>query len=215
MPTNRLTLGTLDWTAVDGPLTLGDRAAAYASQFPECPGSVWVAGARGQWLYGVWQIGAYYKNASRYYGAFPHSFVSRVLALFPDVAPADILHAFSGSLPAGPYTRLDINPDCGAELVGSVYDVAALTAKRFRLVIADPSYSAADAVKYGTASINRGRATRALAEVVAPGGHLAWLDTAWPMHSKDLWQYYGQIQLVRSTNHRFRGVSLFERKAAA
>lgn len=212
---NRLSLGELDWSTIDGPLTLRDRAASYASRFPECPGAVWVAGDRDQWLYGVWQIGAYYKNATRYYGAYPYSYLERIAALFPDIAPADVLHAFSGSLPPGAYTRLDINPDCGAELVGSVYDVAALTSKRFRLVIADPPYSKADADRYGTKSVNIGKATRALAGVVESGGHLAWLDTSWPMHSKTLWQYYGAIEVRRSTNHRLRGVSLFERKAGA
>lgn len=196
-------------------LTLGDRALAYSLNFPECPNSVWVAGDRAQWLYGVWQLGAYYKNATRYYGAFPHSFIERVLALYPEIDPVDILHVFSGSLPAGAYTRLDINPECGAELVGSVYDVAALTPKQFRLVIADPSYSKPDAAHYGTPSIDRGRATRALADVVAPGGHLAWLDTAWPMHRKALWSYYGAITVIRSTNHRVWTLTLFERKAVS
>lgn len=194
-------------------LTLADRALAYQLQFPECSDSVWIAG-RGRWLYGVWQLGAYYKNGSTYYGAFPHSFLDRVLALYPEIAPAEVLHVFSGSLPGGDYTRLDINPDCGAELVGSVYDVGALTTKRFRLVIADPSYSAADAERYGTASIDRGRATNALADVLAPGGHLAWLDTAWPMHQKARWHYYGAISVIRSTNHRIRALTLFERKSA-
>lgn len=195
------------------PLTLHERALAYQMNFPECPASVWVAGDAAQWLYGVWQIGAYYANATDYYGAFPRTFVDRVRALFPDIIEADILHAFSGSLPPGAYTRLDINPNLGAELVGTVYEVAALTSQRFKLVIADPSYSAADAERYGTPSINRGKATRALASVVEPGGHLVWLDTAWPMHSKTLWKYYGLISVIRSTNHRARVVSLFERRA--
>lgn len=203
--------GEPTWVGLTGRPTLADRAASYHVQFPECPNAVWVAGDKGQWLYGVWQLGQYWKNATRYYGAYPHSFLERVHALFPEIEQRDVLHVFNGSLPKGEYTRLDINPACQPELVGSVYDVAQLTSRSFRLIVADPSYSAADAKRYGTKSIDRGKATRALAQVVKPGGHLVWLDTAWPMYRKELWRYYGAIEIRRSTNQRLRGVSLFER----
>jgi hypothetical protein len=197
-------------------LSLHDRRDAYLQAFPQCPDAVWVAG-RGRWLYGCWQIGNDYRNGSRYYGAYPRSFLRRVMALFPDVqdenrSKPSILHAFSGSLPKGDYVRLDVKD--GADVVGSVYDAPKLFSheRRFRLVLADPPYSAADSAKYGTGAIDRGRAMRALAQVMEPGGHLVWLDTVWPMHRKAEWHYYGQIVLVRSTNHRVRSVSLFERK---
>jgi hypothetical protein len=177
---------------------------------------VWVAGD-GRWLYGCWQIGNDYRNGTRYYGAYPKSFLSRAMALFPDIPHEDdgpnILHAFSGSLQKGDYIRLDVRED--ADVVGSVYDAPELFGyqRRFGLVFADPPYSAADSEKYGTGPVDRGRAMRALAQVTKPGGHLVWLDTAWPMHRKAEWHYYGQIVLVRSTNHRVRSVSLFERKS--
>lgn len=192
-------------------LSLRERVRSYLSVFPQCDDAVWIAGG-GRWLYGIWQIGADYRNGSTYYGAYPKGFLQRVTALFPEIPPSEILHAFSGSLPPGPYTRLDLNPALEPDLVGNVYDVATLTTKRFQLVIADPQYSAADGEKYGTPPLNRGRATHALAQVTTPGGHLVWLDTTWPMHRKTDWHYYGAIELRRSTNHRLRGVSLFERK---
>lgn len=195
------------------PLTLQARARSYLRAFPQCPDAMWVAGD-GRWLYGIWQSGGMWGNATRYYGAFPRTFLARVGALFPEIQPAHTLHAFSGSLPKGPYTRLDSNPACRPELVGSVYDVARLTRRRFQLVVADPPYTAEDAARYGTAAVDRGRATTALAAVTAPGGHLVWLDTTWPMHRKALWHYYGAIEFRRSTNHRIRSVSLFERRAA-
>lgn len=195
-------------------LTLADRVASYSQRFPDCPNAMWVAGDKKQWLYGIWQLGQYWKNGSRYYGAYPHSFLDRVAAVFPEIAAHETLHVFSGSLPAGEYTRLDINPACDPELVGSVYDIKKLTARKFGLVIADPPYSAEDAKQYGTAGVDRGKATRAIADVVVRGGQLVWLDTTWPMYRKDLWHYYGAIELRRSTNQRLRGVSLFERKAA-
>jgi 16S rRNA G966 N2-methylase RsmD len=137
-----------------------------------------------------------------------------VQALFPDVTdPADVLHVFSGSLPAGPYVRCDSLQD--AELRCSVYDLAATTPAKFRLVLADPPYSAADAVKYGTPMVDRRRAMAALAGVVEPGGFVVWLDQVWPMHSKREWVTVGRILLQRSTNHRVRVVSIFERVALA
>ena len=163
--------------------------------------------------YGVWVIGNDYRNKTAYYGAYPPGFLDRVQALFPDVAAADTLHAFSGSLPAGDYARLDINPAQQPDVVGSVYDAERLFAARarFELVIADPPYSQEDAMHYNTTMIDRRRATAALAAVVAPGGHLVWLDTVWPMHNKKQWLTVGRIFLLRSTNHRVRLVSIFER----
>jgi hypothetical protein len=81
--------------------------------------------------------------------------------------------------------------------------------------------------------VNRGKALRALAQVIQPGGWLVWLDTVWPMHSKlewasaasialvtdweledGEWDSTGLIALVRSTNHRVRMVSMFQRRVA-
>jgi hypothetical protein len=59
------------------------------------------------------------------------------------------------------------------------------------------------------------KATRALAGVLEPGGYLAWLDTSWPMHSKRELVTVGRIYIQRSTMHRTRVCTLFERKAAA
>ena len=64
---------------------------------------------------------------------------------------------------------------------------------------ADPPYSADDAKRYGTPMVNRAKALNALAAVVPVGGHLVWLDTAWPMHSKQQWLTVGRVAIVRST----------------
>ena len=53
---------------------------------------------------------------------------------------------------------------------------------------------------------------REAARVTAPGGNLVWLDQKRPMFRKDQWRLWGAIGLVRSTNHRVRLVSIFERK---
>lgn len=94
-----------------------------------------------------------------------------------------------------------------------MYDVPRLFgATRFRLIMADPPYSQQDATHYQTPAIYRRRALAALAEVTAPGGFCVWLDTVWPMHSKRQWRTCGRIALTRSTNHRLRDITIFERQ---
>lgn len=219
-------------------MTLRDRATAFALTFSRWP-AAWptIVTERGgrEVLYATWLIGNDYRNKTKFYGSYPPGYLARVMALFPDAEggpdcprfdpdcqsrdgechdgcePA-VLHAFSGSLPIGPYVRLDVRQP--AELRCSVYDVADVADHPFSLVLADPPYSSADAVKYETAMVDRRRVLAALAQVTCVGGHLVWLDTVWPMHSKRDWVTVGRITIVRSTNHRVRLASIFERVAA-
>lgn len=195
-------------------MTLLDRIDAYKKAYPKHPASwPWLTEEDGRSvLYAIWVVGNDYRNKTTYYGAYPPRFLDHVMALFPDMAPEDVLHVFSGSLPEGPYTRVDVNPMLKPDVVGSVYDVAQLFgARRFKLQIADPPYSDDDAVKYGTVMVDRYKVTQALASVAPVGGYLAWLDCVWPMHTKAQWVTVGRIFLQRATNHRVRVVSLFER----
>ncbi len=196
-------------------MTLQQRAAAYAAAFPKFP-AAWprvVQERKHDVLYATWVLGNDYRTRSTYYGAYPHGYLPRVEALFPDlVAGEAVLHVFSGSMPASSrYLRLDANAELQPDVVGSVYDAARLFGQQFQLVLADPPYSAADAEKYGTPMVNRGKALRSLAQVTQAGGFLVWLDVCWPMHRKDQWTTVGRILLQRSTNHRARVVSIFER----
>jgi len=200
-------------------MTLQQRADAYAAAFPSRPPlQIATEGAgkdRRDVLYGQWVCGNDYTNKSRFYGAYPHGYLERVMALFPGVhGAASVLHAFSGSLPPGNYSRCDIVQP--AELQCRVEDLprceSFLKFGPWELVLADTPYSAEDAKKYGTPMINRGRVFRALAQVVRPGGHVVWLDTTWPMHRKDEWRTVARIGLTRSTNHRVRMVTIFERR---
>lgn len=204
-------------------LTLADRAWAYAhsefgQKYPASRLTV-VTEQKQPVLYGRWVIGNDYRNKSRYYGAFPNGFLPRLMGLFPDVAnhgstwrTQNILHAFSGSLPEGFYQRCDSHQP--AELRCRIEDIAKHAHGLFELVIADPPYSDTDAEKYGTPMIQRAHVTAALAKVTKPGGHLAWLDCVWPMHKKSEWRTVGRIAITRSTNHRVRDLTLFERQAA-
>lgn len=199
-------------------LTLDERVEHFKAAFPDCSASwPWLVQEGGRPVfYARWLSGQDYRNKTSYYGAFPGGFLKKLMALFPDIDAQHVLHAFSGSLPKGEYTRIDCNPSVAPDIVGNVYDAAALVGpRRFRLAIADPPYTPADAKHYGTSGVNRRLATRALADVVVPRGFLAWLDCCWPMHVKEQWRTVGRITVLRSTNHRLRELTIFERVGAA
>lgn len=199
-------------------ISIAERIAAFERAFPQWP-AAWPRLVREQGrdvLYAIWMLGHDYRNKVRYYGAYPPGYLDRIMALFPDDhrVGADVLHVFSGSLPArAHYVRCDSHQP--ADLQCSVYDLGQTHAAgyRFTLVLADPPYSSADAAQYGTAMVDRRRATAALAQVTRVGGHLVWLDTVWPMHRKTEWVTVGRIAIVRSTNHRVRMATIFERCA--
>ncbi len=203
-------------------LTVHDRAIAYMRSYygERFPDSIpWVS-PTGRWLYGNWNIGSLYANESRYDGAYPRTYLGRLLALFPEIRERDILHVFSGGLPKSRATRLDLNPDCDPELLGNVYELAELLRDnrpgwRPEFVAVDPPYSVADAkARYATPGVNSARVMRVLAANVDPGAHVAWLSTAKPLYRKDEWAYWGRISIERSTGHRDRSVSLFTRRQA-
>lgn len=162
-------------------------------------------------IYGTWVIGARYGNATDYHGAYPATYLERMVALFPDLYREDnahrVLHAFSGSLPPGPYLRLDLKADREPEIVDSVYYVSGA----IDLGFSDPPYTDKDAGVYGVEPINRGKALRSLALVTVSGGFHVWLDVCWPMHRKDQWRTVGRITVIRSTNHVVRMATIFER----
>jgi hypothetical protein len=189
------------------PLTPIDRAGLYTRAFPDYP-SVW---SDKDWLMGQWNMGNNYQG-SGYHGAYPPAFVKRVMAMFPDAGR--ILHLFSGSLPGGAYVRVDRRADVGAGVVPDVRGDAEslpLTARTFDLVLADPPYSQEDANKYGTPMVDRRRVFAECVRVLRQGGHLVWLDTVHPMYRKSELQLWGQIGIVRSTNHRYRIVTFWLR----
>lgn len=219
------------------------RADLYNKAFPARPPLVF-GGSSGM-VVGTWMIGACYKNPNNLYGAYPHGYLERVHAMFPDARR--ILHVFSGGLKVQEAGELawpglsesiltiqettginagiiladqgyninlvDIHgPDQGRYPTwqGDVLDMPEEWAERFDLVLADPPYSTADAVKYDCPPPNRGKIMRALRKVTAKAGNLVWLDQVWPMHRKAEWKTWGTIGLIRSTNHRVRVVSIFQ-----
>jgi hypothetical protein len=201
-----------------------DHALYYNEAFPKRPP---LAHGNGM-VTGTWMIGACYKNPNPLYGAYPHGYLERVHAMFPDAN--NVLHAFSGGLTHKQAwyaaTRWNGDPHVKIELVdvhgpeqgryptwqGDLLDFCFLPENdaKFDLILADPPYSKEDAAKYDVAMVNRREAIASLYNVAAPGANLVWLDQVWPQHLKREWKTWGTIGLVRSTNHRVRMVSIFE-----
>ena len=49
---------------------------------------------------------------------------------------------------------------------------------------------------------------------VATGTHIVWLDQVLPMYRKDVFAIDAVIGMVKSTNHRFRVMTVFRRLGA-
>ena len=193
-------------------LTPSQRIAEYARRFPEFP-APYLAGDR---IEGLWIMGNNYRT-SGYYGAYPHGYLDRVLAMFPDAAPGRTLHLFSGSLPEGGILRgtirFDINPSLGPDVVGDAHRLSSFfPVEIFDLILADPPYSAEDAEHYGTPMVNRRKVLAECHKILAPGGWLIWLDQVLPMFRKTDWRLAMAIGMVKSTNHRVRGVFGFQKQ---
>jgi hypothetical protein len=77
--------------------------------------------------------------------------------------------------------------------------------------MADPPYSVEDCDHYQTTMIKRNVVLKSLARVKS-GTHVVWLDQVLPMYRKDDWFIDAYIGMVKSTNHRFRMITIFRRK---
>jgi hypothetical protein len=164
-------------------LTLADRVDAYKRAFPQWPQSwPWIvqegAGAhRHDVAYGVWKIGQDYRNKSRFYGAYPHGYLERVMAFFPDLTPASpksaVMHVFSGSLPPGHYERVDVLQDADTQcdvldLPNIVLNLPPVPDSRGPAVFADRRRQVRDAdgqPRQGAARARAGDSARRLARV--------------------------------------------------
>lgn len=159
---------------------------------------------------GTWIMGNDYRVKSGFYGGYPATYLRRIKALFPD--KEQVLHLFSGrvDLAAMPGDTVDINTAHAPTYVDDAQTLAGVPLEAYDLVLADPPYSVEDAVRYGTVMIRRNRVFRAL-ERVRPGCHVVWLDQVFPMYRRQSWGLEAVIGMVKSTNHRFRVVTIFRR----
>ena len=184
-----------------------ERVECYNKAFPKYP-SMWYSK---NWIMGIWNTGNNYQG-SGFHGSYPNSYLKRILSLFPDVS--NVLHLFSGSLPAGPYVRVDINPALNPDVMGNAEQLSELVPNNhFDLILADPPYTESDALKYGNPMVNRNKVVKEAYKVLKPGGFLCWMDMVLPMYSKKEFERVGEIAISRSTNHRVRAVFIFRKVA--
>ncbi len=159
---------------------------------------------------GTWIMGNDYRVRSSYYGGYPAGYLRRIRALFPD--KKRVLHLFSGKvdLAALPGDTVDINPGLKPTYIDDAQRLTAVPLSSYDLILADPPYSIEDADRYQTTMVRRNAVLRAL-QRAAPGTHIVWLDQVLPMYRKDAFLIEAVIGMVKSTNHRFRVVTIFRR----
>jgi hypothetical protein len=160
---------------------------------------------------GTWIMGNDYRVKTGYYGGYPAGYLRRVRALFPD--KRRVLHIFSGKvdLAALPGDTVDINAALGPTYVDDAQTLSSVPLEDYDLILADPPYSVEDAERYQTTMVKRNTVLRALQRARA-GTHIVWLDQVLPMYRKDTFDIEAVIGMVKSTNHRFRVVTVFCRR---
>jgi hypothetical protein len=185
-----------------------ERIAAYAAQ-TGFPPALWTLG---DVIYGTWIMGNDYRVKSGYYGGYPATYLRRVRALFPE--KQRVLHIFSGRVDQSdlPGDTVDISPDLNPTYVDDAQSLEKVPVESYDLILADPPYSVEDAEHYQTTMIKRNKVMQALGSRSRPGTHVVWLDQVLPMYRKDQWAVIAYIAVVKSTNHRFRVVTIFEKK---
>jgi hypothetical protein len=160
---------------------------------------------------GTWIMGNDYRVKTGYYGGYPAGYLRRIAALFPD--RRRVLHVFSGQvdLAAMPGDTVDCNPKLKPTYVADAHDLSRVPLHLYDLVLCDPPYSVEDAERYQTTMVKRNVVMRSLAAGMSEGARVVWLDQVLPMYRKDEWDVEAVIGMVKSTNHRFRVVTIFRR----
>lgn len=193
-------------------MTLKQRVKNYHEQtgYPE---SLFVAGD-GR-IVGTFIMGNNYTVKSKYFGGYPSGYLKRISALFPDITDrSEVLHLFSGMVDNSiiPGMTVDINPERNPDFIDDAQTLERVPLEQFKLVLADPPYSVEDAEHYQTTMIKRNVVMAALGRRLHSGAFVVWLDQVLPMYRKDQFDMVGCIGMVKSTNHRFRVITIFQKK---
>jgi 16S rRNA G966 N2-methylase RsmD len=160
----------------------------------------------------TWWMGNNYRNKTSYYGAYPPMYLKRIESMFP-YDMYNVLHLFSGTVSnSTTYTTFDCNADLKPNIVGNAEEVHKhFKRSEFDVIFADPPYRSGDAEKYGVKLPNKKKVVESCHEILIKGGILIWLDESLPMYRKEMWDVVGFITVVRSTNHRFRVATLYQK----
>ena len=160
---------------------------------------------------GTFILGNDYRVKSGYHGGYPATYLRRVKALFPDKQSA--LHLFSGKvdLDAFPGDTVDLNHRLNPTFVDDAQRLQRVPLENYDLVLADPPYTEEDCEHYGTTMVKRNLVMQAL-QGLRPGTHVVWLDQVLPIYRKDEFAVEATIGVLRSTNHRFRMITIFRKR---
>lgn len=189
-------------------MTLQERITSYETN-TKFPASLFIGGD-GR-IVGTWIMGQNYRVKSEYYGGYPNGYLRRVKALFPD--KKSVLHLCSGKvdLTLVPGDTVDINPDREATYCVNAETCEGIDLSKYDTVWADVPYSEEDCEHYGTPMLSRTKTMRTLGGRLTKGTHVVWLDQVLPMYRKTEFKMIAVIGMVKSTNHRFRVITIFEK----
>lgn len=159
---------------------------------------------------GTWIMGNDYRVKSAYYGGYPPTYLRRIKALFPD--KKKVLHIFSGKVDTDtfPGDTVDIKSELSPTYVDDAQNLESVPVEDYDLVLSDPPYSVEDSEHYGTTMVKRNKVMRAL-QRLQMNAHIVWLDQVLPMYRKDEFSVEATIGMWKSTNHRFRGITIFRK----
>ena len=165
--------------------------------------------------YGIWVMGNNYTTRTTYYGGYPHGYLKRVKGLFPEKRRA--LHLFSGDVDTVtfPGDTVDLKPDRNPTYVDDAQTLTGVPLEIYDIVLVDPPYSVEDAEHYGPTMVKRNKVMDVLGRRLSPGAHVVWLDQVLPMYRKEDFEVEAYVGMVKSTNHRFRVVTIFRKREAA
>ncbi len=184
-------------------MDLQKRIDNYHNTFPKFPKTLYLSD---ECILGMWVMGNNYTTKTDLYGAYPYGYLKRIHALFP-LIPNKTLHLFSGSLPdSEDYDKVDFNTGFDAETFSEI-----IPHNTYELILADPPYSIEDCDHYGCCMIKRNIVFKQAYNVLKSGGHLIWLDQVLPNYKKIEFKIIARIGMVKSTNHRFRVITIFEK----
>lgn len=156
---------------------------------------------------GIWVMGNNYTTKTDLYGAYPYGYLERMYTLFP-LIPGKSLHLFSGSLPESEeYDKVDFNVGIDAENMSEI-----LPHNFYERIYSDPPYSVEDCDRYGCCMVKRNKVFNECNKIMKSGGILVWLDQVLPNYRKVDFEILGRIGMVKSTNHRFRVITIFKKK---
>jgi len=193
---------TLILNKLEGLLNLQERINNYHKTFPKYSKLL----INNNCIEGIWVMGNNYTTKTELYGAYPYGYLNRIHALFPKTNK--MLHLFSGSLPdSDEYDKVDYNTGIDAENMSEI-----IPNNYYSLVLSDPPYSIEDCDHYGCCMVKRNIVFKECHKVMETGGYLIWLDQVLPNYKKIEFDIVGRIGMVKSTNHRFRVITIFKKK---